>query len=150
MASSSLRTSPARILIVDDNGLGLQARRTVLEELGHHVLTSTVPHEALDLCGKQRFDIVITDYRMPKMDGLQLIAHLRKLDATVSVILISGFADTLGLNEANTGADVVLQKSANEVSHLIRSVNRLIRKPPARRKPAGSQSSARLDKRKSV
>ena len=44
------------------------------------------------------------------------------------MILISGFTDTLGLNEANTGADVVIQKSAHEVSHLIRSVNRLLRK----------------------
>ena len=45
------------------------------------------------------------------------------------MILISGFTDTLGLNEANTGADVVIQKSSHEVSHLVRSVNRLLRKP---------------------
>jgi hypothetical protein len=66
----------------------------------------------------------------------------------VSIILISGFTDTLGLNEANTGADIVLQKSANEVTHLIRAVNRLIRKP-APRKPANVQEIAKPSKRKS-
>lgn len=150
MASASNRTSPGRILIVDDNSLGLLARRSVLEELGHHVSTCGAGQEALDLCGKQRFDIIITDYKMPKMNGIELIGKLRKLDSNLSAILISGFVDALGLNEENTGADIVLQKSANEVSHLIRSVNRLMRKLPPKKKPAVSQSTPKIDKRKSV
>jgi len=129
--------------------MGLLARRSVLEELGHHVATSSTGQDALDLCGKQRFDIIITDYKMPKMNGVELIGRLRKLDSNYSIILISGFADALGLNEGNTGADIVLQKSANEVSHLIRSVNRLMRKPPPKKKVA-SQAAAKADKRKSV
>lgn len=151
MASASSRTVPARILLVDDNNMGLLARRSVLEELGHDVFTSSSPTEALEQCGKHGFDIVITDYKMPKMNGVEFIARLRKLHAGVSVVLISGFTDTLGLTEANTGADIVLQKSANEVSHLIRAVNRLLRKPPAaKKKPAVSQVPAKSDKRKSV
>jgi FixJ family two-component response regulator len=72
------------------------------------------------------------------MNGVEFITRLRKQNPTVSVILISGFTDTLGLNEANTGADVVIQKSSHEVSHLVRSVNRLLRKrqQPARKPPA--------------
>jgi CheY-like chemotaxis protein len=149
MASALLRNTSARILIVDDNSMGLMARRTVLEELGHRVFTSSAPHEALEICGKQQFDIVITDYKMPKMNGVELIGRLRKLDSNAFMILISGFTDTLGLNEANTGADVVLQKSANEVTHLIRSVNRLMRKAP-KKKPAASQAAAKTEKRKTV
>lgn len=149
MASPPIQTTPGRILIVDDNSMGLLARRSVLEELGHHVATSSTGQEALDLCGKQRFDIIITDYKMPKMNGIELIGKLRKLDSNYSIILISGFVDALGLNEANTGADIVLQKSANEVSYLIRSVNRLMRKPPLKKKPS-SQSATKADKRKSV
>ena len=49
-------------------------------------------------------------------------------------MLVSGFVDTLGLNEASTGADAVIQKSANEVTHLVRAVNRLLR----RKKPAAA------------
>jgi CheY-like chemotaxis protein len=141
MANTSSSNPRGRILLVDDNSLGLAARRSVLEELGHKVHTSGTPVEALDLCGKQRFDVVVTDYKMPKMDGVEFIGRLRKLYPTSAVILISGFTDTLGLTEANTGADVVIQKSNHEVTHLVRSVNRLLRRQqqPAAKKPPSSQ-----------
>lgn len=129
MKASAPRTTSARILIVDDNSMGLQARRTVLEELGHRVHTCSSPQDALEQCGKNRFDVVVTDYRMPKMDGIEFIAELRKHHPGVPVILISGFTDALGLNELSTGADAVIQKSALEVGHLIRAVNRLLRSP---------------------
>jgi two-component system, LuxR family, response regulator FixJ len=134
---------------VDDNSLGLAARRSVLEELGHRVRTSGNAAEALEMCGKESFDVVVTDYKMPKMNGVELIGRLRKLHPSTSVILISGFADTLGLDETSTGADVVLQKSNNEVGQLIRAVNRLLRKqqtPP--RKGPGAQPPSKTDKRK--
>jgi CheY-like chemotaxis protein len=149
MANSPSPNPRGRILLVDDNALGLAARRSVLEELGHLVQTSGTGAEALELCGKQAFDVVVTDYKMPKMNGVELIGRLRKLHPATAVILISGFTDTLGLNEASTGADVVLQKSNNEVGQLIRSVNRLLRKqqqPP--KKQAASQAGSKTDKRK--
>jgi CheY-like chemotaxis protein len=148
--SSSSSSNPCgRILIVDDNSLGLAARRSVLEELGHKVVTTTAPHDALELCGKQRFDVVVTDYKMPKMNGVEFISRLRKQHPSIAVILISGFTDTLGLNESNTGADIVIQKSSHEVSHLIRSVNRLLRKQTQpSKKPPSSQPSAKAEKRK--
>jgi CheY-like chemotaxis protein len=149
MANSSSQNPCGRILLVDDNSFGMVARRSVLEELGHEVLTSGTAAEALELCGKHSFDVVVTDYKMPLVNGVELIGRLRKLHPATSVILISGFTDTLGLNEANTGADIVLQKSSNEVSQLIRAVNRLLRKqqqPP--KKPTGTQSGSKAEKRR--
>jgi hypothetical protein len=61
-------------------------------------------------------------------------------------VLVSGFVDALGLNEATTGADGVIQKSANEVTHLVRAVNRLMRRKPAK-KPAGSDARTMKAKR---
>jgi CheY-like chemotaxis protein len=150
MNNSPSQNPCGRILLVDDNSLGLTARRSVLEELGHEVLTANTAADALELCGKHSFDVVVTDYKMPKMNGVELIGRLRKQHPATHVILISGFTDTLGLNEDNTGADIVLQKSNNEVGQLIRSVNRLLRKqqqPP--KKSASSQTAPRIDKRKS-
>jgi CheY-like chemotaxis protein len=149
MANSPSQNPCGRILLVDDNSLGLAARRSVLEELGHEVLTAGTAADALELCGKHNFDIVVTDYKMPKMNGIELIVRLRKQHPATAVILISGFTDTLGLDEAGTGADIVLQKSNNEVPQLIRAVNRLLRKqqqPP--KKPTGSQSGSKTEKRK--
>ena len=64
-------------------------------------------------------------------------------------IEVIGFTDTLGLDEANTGADIVLQKSNNEVPQLIRAVTRLLRKQQQPlKKPTGSQSASKTEKRK--
>jgi CheY-like chemotaxis protein len=146
--SNSSRSTPARILLVDDNANGLGARKCVLEELGHRIWAVPSGAEALETFAHHKIDLLVTDYRMPRMDGVELIAHLKKQAPDLPAILISGFVDALGLSESNTGADVVIQKSANEVSHLVRSVNRLLRRKPSR-KGAGSERAPKV-KRKAV
>ncbi|MBI4876461.1 MAG: response regulator [Acidobacteria bacterium] len=134
---------------MDDNRLGLIARKTVLEELGYRITTAASGSEALDEFSGASFDLLITDYRMPRMNGKELIERVRKQSPTLPVILLSGFVDSLGLDEKSTGADVVIQKSANEVAHLVRSVKRLACRKPLK-KPAGSETpaaSARLRKK---
>jgi CheY-like chemotaxis protein len=138
--TSSQKTVHGSILLVDDNKLGLCARKCVLEELGHTIWTAANGADALEQFASRKFDLVVTDYKMPRMDGLELIVGLRKCAPDVPVILISGFVDSLGLSEENTGADVVIQKSANEVSHMVRSVARLLRRKPVK-KPAGSEGA---------
>jgi CheY-like chemotaxis protein len=133
------------ILLVDDNSNGLKARKSVLEEHGHSVVTSSGGEDALERFRREKFDLVVTDYKMPGMDGVELISRLRQLRPAVPVILLSGFADTLGLTQENTGADVVIQKSAHEVAHLVRAVAKIaqqkfVRKPPA---PQGPPPKAR-------
>jgi CheY-like chemotaxis protein len=132
-------TSPVHILLVDDNRLGLVARKSVLEELGYRITTALEGVTALESYKAGNFDLVVTDYKMPKMDGLELIRQIRELDANAPIILLSGYADALGMNEENTGADVVISKSANEVAQLVRYVSRLLRrgtpkKPPSRQR----------------
>jgi CheY-like chemotaxis protein len=126
----------ALILLVDDNSNGLKARKSVLEEHGHSVVMACGGEDALERFLREKFDLVVTDYKMPGMDGVELISRLRQLRPAVPVILVSGFADTLGLSQENTGADAVIQKSAHEVAHLVRSVAKIaqqkfVRKPPA-------------------
>jgi len=144
----SLNKARVRILLVDDNANGLAARKSVLEELGHVVLTATSGVDALEQFAAEPFDLVVTDYKMPRMDGLELISRLRGQVPTLPIVLLSGFSEALGLAEASTGADVVLQKSANEVSHLIRAVNRLLRRKTTK-KPPSSQGGLKA-KRKTV
>lgn len=149
LANSKMAPSGTRLLLVDDNESGLAARKSVLEELGYWITTATDPVEALSYFGRGLFAIVITDYKMPSMNGPQFIEKLRELDPVLPIILISGFADSLGLSEASTGADVVIQKSSNEVAHLVRAVARLMkRKTP--KKPPASQATPLLAKAKKI
>ena len=130
---------------MDDNVSGSTARKTVLEELGHKIHVASSGADALEQFSQHKFDLVVTDYKMPRMDGLELIARLRKQQPEIRIVLVSGFVDALGLNEATTGADGVIQKSANEVTHLVRAVNRLLR----RKKPAAGASGAKAKRQAS-
>ncbi len=60
------------ILLVDDNRQGLIARRSLLQELGCNVTTAPNGDEALELFSRKKFDLIITDYKMPRMDGIEL------------------------------------------------------------------------------
>ena len=137
-APSFRAEAPAVILLVDDNRDGVLARRSVLEELGYKVVPACCGSDALKLVEQQNFDLVITDYRMSPVDGMQLIAQLRDRNFRKPIILLTGFADSLGLNAKSTGADVVIQKSANEIANMLRHTKRLLNPP---KKPVTSQAS---------
>ncbi len=130
------------VLLVDDNRDGLLVRRALLEEIGYCVQIASNGEEGLKLFESSNFDVVVTDYKMPRMNGTEFIERLRKLNPEARIILLSGFVEPLGLTESNTGADVVLAKSSNEPAHLVRSVKRLVNRV-APRKPAGRQQTGR-------
>lgn len=126
--------------MVDDNSLGLQARKAVLEEFGYSVSTAGSAEDALEqlAAGQIKFDVLITDYRLPGKTGCDLIADVRGRELPILTVLLSGFVEAMGLNEANTGADVVLQKSSNEISHLVRSIKSLLKRGFLSRRPPGA------------
>src|SRR5262249_38785318 len=105
---SQMKLVPApnpHILLVDDNCDGLLVRRALLEEAGCTVELAHNGDEGLELFIIGKFDLVVTDFRMPGMDGVEFIKHVRTADPSARVILLSGFVEPLGLNEENTGAD---------------------------------------------
>src|ERR1017187_2731293 len=132
-------TAP-NILLVDDNRDGLLVRRCLLEEVGCCVQIAANGEEGLRLFKAGPFDVVVTDYRMPRMNGGELIQLIRVLDPNARIILLSGFVEPLGLTEENTGADAVIAKSANEPANLLRWVKRLANRAPARKPPAAQKA----------
>ena len=131
-----------RILLVDDNHDGLVVRKSLLEEIGYRVQVARNGEEGLKLYNSSDFEIVVTDYRMPQMDGVELIGHIRKQNPNARIILLSGFVEPLGLTEGNTGADAVIAKSSNEPAHLVRWVKRLLNRSTSTRKPPATQRVA--------
>ena len=130
---------PYRILLVDDNKHGLVARKRVLEDEGHTVETADSGETAAARVAQQDFDLVVTDYKMHQMNGIELIHEIRAIKPSIPVILLSGFVGPLGMTEESTGADAVLSKSAGEVGQLTRTVRHLLRRNISR-KPPGSQN----------
>ncbi len=79
------------ILVVDDEFANAQALRFILEDQGYEVLTAWTGEDALALLEAHPVDLMITDLRMPVMDGLELcrILHLRVSQPIPQVILMS-------------------------------------------------------------
>src|SRR5205814_9444638 len=94
----------ARVLLADDNRDGLLVRKAILEEQGFVITTAVNGEEALEMFAKGKFDLMVTEFKMPKLNGIDLIRRLRPIHQALSIIPISGFVDALGLDEKSTGA----------------------------------------------
>jgi CheY-like chemotaxis protein len=128
---------PVKVLLVDDNALGSAARKVILSDNGYIVETARSGEEAWDIFQRENFDIVVTDYKMPGMNGVELITLIRKASTPARVILLSGRIHDLGLTEKSTGADELISKSNKEVPELLRAVKKLATRP--RRRGVASQ-----------
>jgi CheY-like chemotaxis protein len=149
LSSSRSSQSSTRILLVDDNHYGNAGRKTLLEQRGYQVDTSTSGEEALVLIGQHPYDVVVTDLKMDGMSGTELIARLRTEKTSSALILLSGFASCMGVTEENCGADAVLCKSNKEEEQLCRTVRQLLTRG-THKKPAGSEKRFRTSAARSV
>jgi response regulator RpfG family c-di-GMP phosphodiesterase len=91
---------PARILCVDDEANILSALRRVFRPLGYQVFTADSGAEALALLQTQPIDLVISDMRMPEMDGAQLLEQVRALYPQTMRLLLTGYADIQSILDA--------------------------------------------------
>src|SRR5574344_1381712 len=84
------------IVIADDEKLiraGLKKILTDSFEIPLKIFDAKNGTEALELCQKEKPEIIITDIRMPSMDGVELMKHLNKLPCRPAIIVLSGFDD---------------------------------------------------------
>jgi DNA-binding NtrC family response regulator len=81
----------ANILIVDDELDILETLPEILAKWQHHTITAKNGEEALSLFRKYQVDFVISDIKMPKMDGLELLQKIQELEKNVMVIFLTGY-----------------------------------------------------------
>ena len=117
-----------KILLIDDNKHGLVARRSLLEEQVYEVETAADGIEGLSKYDEKMFDVVVTDYRMPKMNGHKVLEAIRARNPNTPVIILSGYAKNLDLTCNNTGASAVLGKGPSEGPDLVRTIASLLGK----------------------
>ena len=115
------------VLVVDDESSILDITRQTLEAFGYRVLTAEDGAQAIGTYAQQSKDVavVITDMMMPTMDGLMLIAALRRIDPGVKIIAVSGLNNNShAANTAGKGGGHFLTKpyTAEELLVLLRKV----------------------------
>ena len=83
----------AAILVVDDEQIVLNLVADTLSDEGYTVRTTLSPKEAIELVKKYPYDFVLTDIRMPEMDGIELVREIHRTAPTVGVIFMTGYAN---------------------------------------------------------
>ena len=91
----------ARILIVDDEQDILNTLPEVLNKWGHQTFVAANGIEGLKVFRENPLDFVITDIKMPQMDGLELLAHMRKNRPQVPCVVLTGSESPEIRNEAD-------------------------------------------------
>ena len=100
-----------KTLIVDDEPDLLETCVRLLRQAGHICLTAPGGREAISLFDAQRPDLVVTDLRLPTMDGLAVARHARRASPPVPVILTTAYSSPHAKREAQeAGATVFLPK----------------------------------------
>jgi len=99
------------VLVVDDNHDFLQMMQRKLNNMGYKVFTADDANKALAVINELPVDIVLTDYRMPVTNGLELIRHLKLHNPSLHVVMVTGYPTIEGAIEAvKLGAEEYLSK----------------------------------------
>jgi ATP-dependent Lon protease len=115
LASRALRaSSDFHILVVDDEDIARTNLEHVLKKEGYRVRGASNGLEALEEVQRWEFDLIITDLKMDKMDGMQLLEEARKISPSTQVMMVTGFAtvDT-AVQAMRQGAVYYLAKPVN-------------------------------------
>jgi len=130
-----MATSPEkeRILVVDDSPSTLEVVQRNLTAEGYQVFTAPGVAEAIDTLEGTKVDLVITDFKMPKISGLDLVRHVRENFKDTEVIMMTGYPSIQGAVEAvKTGAEEYLAIPFTD-EELISAVRRGLEKLHKRR-----------------
>jgi DNA-binding NtrC family response regulator len=122
-----------RILVVDDSPDTLEVLKRNLESKGYRVFTAPGAVKAIKIIGSSPVDLVITDLKMPEVDGLSLVRHIQENYKNTGVMMITGYPSIEGAVEAvKFGAEEYLSKPFTD-EELFSAVSRVLDKLQLRR-----------------
>lgn len=115
-----------KILVIDDEELLTKTLVRLLEAKGYEVLISKNGQEALIILEEECFDLVLTDIRMPGMNGVEMIEQLRKTGNKTPVIFLTGYADSELERRARALAPNGYEGKPFDVAELLNKINAMM------------------------
>jgi len=95
----------AVILIVDDEVHTVNALKRALHRMDHEILSATSPEDAISIINHCKIDIIICDYNMPKINGIDVLKHSRKVMPAAVRVLMTGCSDVkIAISAINEGS----------------------------------------------
>lgn len=119
----------ANILVVEDDRLNRDLICKVLRKEGHRVVEACDGAIALEIVQVLAFDLVITDFMMPKLNGIKFVEHLHSLQPRMPIIFITGFLSVISGKTILHDVAEVLAKPF-ELDVLRSTVHRLLDSTP--------------------
>ncbi len=115
------------LLLVEDEPLIMKVEKEILENLGYVVVACSSPTEARAVFERdpKRFDLVITDYAMPHMSGLELASSLKDAEPNIPILLCTGYNQNITAHELKLfGVDQTLMKpfAVQELSRVLQAM----------------------------
>ena len=133
MNNSKGNHGSARILVVDDSALTLEVIQRNLSAAGYDVYTSPSVDQAIDFLEQDSVDLVITDIKMPKISGLELLKYVKENLKDTEIMIITGYPSIKGAVEAvKDGAEDYLVKPFTD-EELLAAVAKMLEKQTNRR-----------------
>lgn len=121
-----------KILVVDDEEGARDLFHTILTDEGYDVSLANGGEEALVLFKSNPFNLVITDIKMPVMDGLQLLQEIRKMGSKTDVIMVTAYGEVESyLKAMSLGAAEYINKPIR-IKELKRIVHKILTEQRAR------------------
>jgi len=114
-----------RVLVAEDEALAAMALEDLLLEAGFDVLLAADGQEALETAGRERFDLLLTDLRMPRLDGRELIRRLRAMRPDLPVVVMTGYAPPNGSIVIEEGGPIVLMTKPFDPDRLVATIRSL-------------------------
>ena len=103
--------SAKQVLVVDDDQRMTLTLVDILEAKGYQALSANTGQDALQMAGKKKFDCVISDIKMPGMNGVELFQAYREIHPNTPIILMTAYAPgELLTSEVSEGVVAVLRK----------------------------------------
>lgn len=95
MSAQRLQVTRQKVLVVDDDRTLRELLADYLEQIGFEVRTAPDGRAGLTALDESHFDLILTDYRMPTMTGIEMATCIRTSDTVTPIILITGDSATL-------------------------------------------------------
>ena len=119
---------PFQVLVVDDEEIARTNLEHILKKDGHRVKTAANGLEALERLKDQKFDLILTDLKMDKMDGIQLLEAAKEIDPHAAIMMITGYATVDSAVEALQKGAVHYLSKPIKIDELRASVKKISEK----------------------
>jgi len=136
-----LQESPKRVMVVDDDPDTCALIVDVLVNEGYQVFPYLSGEPALEILKKERFDLILSDIRMPRVSGIDLLHYVRRMGLDTAVILMTAYASVQTAVEALRGEAFDYVTKPFSLSDLRQRVQRAVEAPPSKHE----QRSVRYD-----